>query len=79
MTPDEIEEAENRGETILKDNGNGYYVRVYPDYQVCDICKQRLPISELKCVCSPPVYWCKKCTIEREARDFPNSTTKVTV
>ena len=80
MNSDGIEAAENRGETIYReDKEKGYWIREYPDFQVCDICKQRLPIADLKCMCSPPIYWCKRCTMEREARDFPNSTMKVTV
>ena len=79
MSPDEIEAAEMRGETIYRTNETGLYVRAYPDYQTCDICHKRQPIADLKCVCSPPVYWCKRCSLEREAREFPNSTMKVTV
>lgn len=79
MTPDEIEEAEMQGKTVYQDDGNGWYVRAYPDFQTCDICHNRLPIADLKCMCEPPIYWCKKCTLEREAREFPNSTMKVTV
>jgi hypothetical protein len=45
----------------------------------CDICHKVLPIVDVKCMCFPPTYWCKRCTLEREARDFPNSTMKVTV
>jgi hypothetical protein len=79
MTKDEIEAAENRGETIYKDNGDGFYAREYPDFQTCNICHTRQPIADLKCMCSPPVYWCKRCTLEREAKEFPQSTLKVTV
>ncbi len=80
MKSEDIKAAEMRGETIFRiDEERGYWIREYPEFQTCDICKQRLPITDLKCMCSPPVYWCKKCTLEREAREFPNSTLKVTV
>lgn len=80
MNSDEIEAAENCGKTIYNiDKRTGNWHRAYPDYQTCDLCHKRQPIADLKCICSPPVYWCKKCTLEREAREFPNSILKVTV
>ena len=80
MKPEDIEAAEMRGETIYReDKEKGCWIREYPDFQTCDICHIRQPIADLKCVCSPPVYWCKRCSLEREAREFPNSTMKVTV
>ena len=79
-TKDEIEAAENRGETIYRiDDEHGLWIREYPDFQICDICHIRQPIADLKCMCSPPVYWCKRCTLERAAKEFPLSTLKVTV
>ena len=79
MKSEDIEAAELRGKTIYEDNGNGWYIKKDPDFQTCNICHKRQPIADLKCMCSPPIYWCKRCTLEREAKEFPNSTMKVTV
>lgn len=80
MNSEDIEAAENRGETIYRvDEERGLWIREYPDFQVCDLCHQRQPLADLKCICSPPTYWCKKCTLEREAKEFSDSALKVTV